>query len=301
MLGLHAAPGPRTVNAGGARQRAFTIGLTACAMVAFASNSLLCRLALRDGSIDAGSFTAIRLASGAVALAPLLLRRGEGGWSAGSWFSALALFAYASAFSFAYVRLGAALGAFVLFGAVQFTMVGAGLLAGQRLRPRQSLGMGVAFAGLTGFTLPGAQAPDPIGCSLMAAAGIAWGVYSLRGRRATAPLATTAGNFVRTVPLAALLAIAGHGGAHVTARGVWVAVASGALASGLGYVVWYRVLRNLLAAEAALVQLSVPVLAALAGVALLHETMTLRACASAVAILAGIAVALKPAPVRDNG
>jgi drug/metabolite transporter (DMT)-like permease len=277
-----------------ARPRHEVLALTACAMVAFAANSVLCRLALRAGAIDAGSFTAIRLAAGALALAPLLLRSGVAPAKAGSWWSALALCAYAGAFSFAYVRLSAGVGALVLFGAVQLTMVGAALRAGQRFSTRQQLGFAMASAGLVALTLPGAHAPDPLGLALMVAAGAAWGVYSLRGARATAPIATTAGNFLRTLPLAALLALAGYGTAHVTSRGLLLAALSGALASGLGYVIWYGAVRHLLAVEAALVQLSVPVLAALAGALLLGEALAPRVIVAGSAILAGIAFALRP-------
>ena len=279
------------MNGATARLSPELLAKTACAMAAFASNSLLCRFALREGAIDAGSFTAIRLGAGAMVLLPLWRSRDVS--AEGSWRSALALFTYAGAFSFAYLRLPAGLGALVLFAAVQATMVGGGLLRGERLTLMRGLGFAVAAAGLVMLTLPGAGAPDLAGAVLMAAAGIAWGVYSLRGAGATDAVAATAGNFARTVPLAALLALACLASAHVTLRGALIAASSGALASALGYVLWYGAVRRLLAFEAALVQLSVPVIAAFAGVLLLSESMTPRAIASAAAILIGIAIALR--------
>ena len=262
----------------------------ALALVGFAGNSLLCRLALRSGEIDAATFTGVRLATGALALWLLARRPG------GSWLSALALFAYAAPFSFAYLRLGAGVGAFILFASVQATMLGSAIASGERPGARVWLGLAIAVGGLVALTLPGAAAPDPLGSALMIVAGIAWGVYSLRGRGVADPLAATAGNFARTLPLAALLVAATLTQAPLSAspRGLALAAASGALASGVGYSLWYAALRVIRATTAAVLQLVVPVLAAAAAVALLGEPATLRLVLSGAAITAGVALALTP-------
>ena len=270
-----------------------TLALTALAMTAFAGNSLLCRIALKHTSLDAASFTAIRLLSGALVLW-LVARRWRGAQSgAGSWPSALALFAYAAGFSFAYVSLPAATGALLLFGAVQATMIGYGLWKGERFRPLQLAGLALAFGGIVGLLLPGLSAPPLAGALLMLGAGVAWGVYSLRGKGAGDPTRVTAGNFLRAVPLALALSLSMlilQGGASLDAAGVGYAVASGALTSGLGYALWYAVLPALKATTAATVQLSVPVLAALGGIAFLGEPVTLRLAMASAAILGGIAL-----------
>ena len=275
--------------------------LTLLALVGFAANSLLCRAALSGGaarSIDAASFTLVRLASGALVLALLLRarRRGPEAAERGSWPAALALFAYAAGFSLAYVRIGAGVGALLLFGCVQLTMLGAGLLRGEHPRPLEWVGLAVALSGLLGLTLPGASAPDAGGALLMAGAGFAWGLYSLRGRGAKDPLAATAGNFVRSVPLALLLwlaALAWTRAAHASFEGLALAVASGALASGVGYSLWYAALPSLSAARAAIVQLSVPVLAAAGAVLLLREPLTLRLALGGAALLTGVLLSLR--------
>lgn len=275
--------------------------LTTLAMLAFAANSLLCRLALRETGIDAASFTTIRLASGALMLWLLLRLRGGSahtGGSAGhpphgSWASALALFAYAAAFSFAYRTLPAGAGALLLFGAVQATMIGYGLWCGERLGARQSAGMALAAAGLVGLLLPGLSAPPLQGAVLMLASGVAWGVYSLRGRGVANPAASTAGNFLRAVPFALALSLAQLSSASVDAAGAAYAVASGALASGLGYALWYGALPLLRATTAATVQLSVPVLAALGAAAFLGEAITLRLLLASLAVLGGIALVIR--------
>ncbi|MCX7257920.1 MAG: DMT family transporter [Polaromonas sp.] len=269
-----------------------TLLLTALAMTAFAGNSLLCRIALKHTSLDAASFTAIRLLSGALVLW-LVARRWRGAQSgAGSWPSALALFAYAAGFSFAYVSLPAATGALLLFGAVQATMIGYGLYKGERFRPPQLVGLALAFGGIVGLLLPGLSAPPLAGALLMLGAGVAWGVYSLRGKGAGDPTRVTAGNFLRAVPLALALSLCMLmlKGASLDAAGVGYAVASGALTSGLGYALWYAVLPALKATTAATVQLSVPVIAALGGIAFLGEPVTLRLALASVAILGGIAL-----------
>jgi drug/metabolite transporter (DMT)-like permease len=279
--------------------RARVFGLTALAMLAFAGNSLLCRLALKDTGIDAASFTTIRLVSGAAMLWLLMQLRHARRRSGGSWRSAAALFTYAAAFSFAYVSLPAATGALLLFGAVQSTMIGYGLWRGERLSTVQVAGLVLAFAGLLGLLMPGLSAPPLQGSLLMIAAGVAWGIYSLRGRGATDPAGSTAGNFLRAVPIAIALSAVMFGHQAVDPAGAAYAVASGALASGLGYVLWYMVLPALKATAAATVQLSVPVIAAAGGIAFLSEPVTLRLAVAGAAILGGIAlVILEKKPSR---
>ena len=275
--------------------------LTLVALTAFAGNSLLTRAALRDTGIDAASFTAIRITSGALALWLIVQVRNGAGASkgSGSWLSAFALFAYAAAFSFAYLSLTAATGALLLFAAVQVTMIGAGLARGERLHGLQGPGLLLAFTGLVVLLLPGLSAPPLGGALLMTLAGIAWGVYSLRGRRAVArghdPTVETGGNFTRATPMAVVLigvAWALPAGVQVDAAGAALAVASGAITSGIGYAVWYSALRGLTSATAASVQLSVPVLTAVAGVLLLSEPLTLRIALASMAVLGGIGMVL---------
>ncbi|MDE3175173.1 MAG: DMT family transporter [Pseudomonadota bacterium] len=270
-----------------------TLALTTVAMVAFAANSLLCRLALAQGAIDPASFTLVRVGAGAAALWLILAASGRAGAVRGGWPAALSLFAYAAAFSFAYVSLTAGAGALLLFGAVQATMVATGLLRGERLSRPQTLGFLLALAGLVALLLPGASAPPLAGAALMIAAGVAWGAYSLLGRAAADPLAATAGNFLRALPLAAILAAAmAFHGWRADAAGVVYAALSGAVASGLGYTIWYAALRGLSPVQAASVQLSVPILAALAGAAALGEAITLRLALSSIAVLGGIALVI---------
>jgi drug/metabolite transporter (DMT)-like permease len=264
-----------------------TLALTAVAMLAFAGNSLLCRLALQHSGIDPASFTSVRLTSGAVVLWALVRWRGQR--PAGDWGSAAALFVYAAAFSFAYLSLSAGTGALLLFGAVQATMLGWGLWRGQRLGWGQTAGLMLALGGLVALLLPGVTAPPAVGALLMLAAGVAWGVYSLRGRGAGDPTAVTAGNFVRASALAVPLALAALPWARVDVAGLLWALCSGAVTSGLGYAVWYTALKGLQATSSASVQLSVPVLTALGGVALLSEPLTLRLALCSLAILGGIA------------
>ena len=270
--------------------------LTALAIVAFAANSVLNRLALQTTSVDAATFTAVRLLSGALLLGCVGFARNRPVLSAGSWPSALALFVYAAAFSFAYTVLGTGTGALLLFGVVQLTMLGYGLRRGERFSGVQTLGLMTAFGGLVYLVSPGLSAP-PLGPALlMALAGAAWGVYSLRGRGSRDPAAVSAGNFLRTVPLAALLVslvlLLPATDLRFDGLGVFYAVLSGAVTSGLGYLVWYAALPSLRATTAGAVQLSVPVLAALGGVVLLGEPVTLRLALSSVAILGGIALVL---------
>lgn len=269
--------------------------LTAVAMVAFAANSLLCRLALDRGAIDAASFSSIRLLAGAVALAVILqLRRGEPARAVADWWAAAMLFTYVAMFSFAYLSLSAGTGALILFGAVQLTMFGVGLYSGERFRASAWFGLALAAGGLVYLVSPGLAAPPLAGAAMMAVAGIAWGVYSLRGRGVTRPLAATAGNFARCVPVAALLAVVAlANGAHASAAGIALAAASGGIASGLGYSLWYAAVPALSATQAAVVQLSVPVITALAAVVLLAEPLRWPLAIGGAAIVGGLAIALR--------
>jgi len=268
------------------------IGLTSLAMIAFAGNSLLCRQALKYTAIDPASFTAIRLASGALMLWLVARLKVKAPAGQGNWSSALALFAYAAGFSFAYVSLPAATGALLLFGAVQATMIGYGIWKGERLEGLKLVGVLLAIAGLVGLLLPGLSAPPLMGALLMIGAGIAWGVYSLRGRGTGDPTRVTAGNFMRAVPITVVLSLFMLDMASVDTAGFYYAVSSGALASGLGYAIWYTALPGLKNTSAASVQLSVPVIAALGGIVFLDEPMTLRLVLASVAILGGIALVI---------
>ena len=276
--------------------------LAPVALLAFAANSILARLALRSGQIDPASFTAIRLASGALFLWVLLRGRasspGTGG--TGPWVGALLLFAYAAPFSFAYLGLSAGTGALVLFGAVQLTMIGAGLLSGERPHAREWLGLGIALSGLVYLNLPGLSAPPLLDAALMAAAGVAWGLYSLRGRSADQPLRQTAASFLFATPMGLALAAVGLPNAHAGAAGVACAIASGALASGGGYAAWYAVLPRLSATRAGTIQLAVPVVAAMGGVVLLGESLSIRLAVSAGAILGGVGLAISARTQRTT-
>ena len=264
-------------------------------MIAFASNSLLCRAALKQTTVDAATFTFVRIFSGAAALWLIVKMRHASSLADnrrihGSWLSALALFAYAAAFSFAYVDLSAGTGALLLFGAVQATMILWGLYKGERLDAIQIAGFVVAVTGLIVLVFPGLSAPPLIGSILMLGAGVAWGIYSLRGKGEKNPASVTAGNFARAVPFAAVVSIVFIRWLRVDIAGVSYAIISGAITSGLGYVIWYRALPGLKAASAATVQLSVPVLAATGGILLLGEPLTLRYLLASIAILGGIAL-----------
>jgi drug/metabolite transporter (DMT)-like permease len=281
-----------------------TLGLAAAALVAFAANSILCRLALRETAIDPVSFTTIRIAAGALMLGVLLVfgRRGEPLQAprGGDWTGALALYAYAILFSYAYLALSAGTGALLLFGAVQLTMFGVALYKGERLDALQTAGLALAVGGVAWLLAPGVSAPPLTSALLMIGAGVAWGVYSLRGRGSRAPLADTAGNFLRAVPVALLVGLGSASSAQVDAAGALYAVASGALASGLGYALWYGALRDLSASRAATLQLAVPVLAALGGIALLDEAFTPRLLVATAAVLGGIVLVLKRRGVVDG-
>ncbi len=277
--------------------RTLAFSLTLLAMIAFAGNSLLCRLALKSTTIDAASFTSIRIVTGALALWLIVRLRGETRGAAGSWASAFALFVYAACFSYAYISLPAATGALLLFGAVQVTMIGYGLWTGERLGLRQSAGLTCASSGLVFLMLPGLVSPDTIAppllsSVLMLSAGVAWGVYSLRGKGVVDPTGATMGNFLRAVPLAAALSATAFPWISLDRDGVCYAIASGALTSGIGYAIWYTALRGLKATSAAAVQLSVPVFAAIGGIVFLGEAISLRLMVASTAILGGIALVI---------
>lgn len=274
---------------------------TFLAMIAFAGNSLLCRLALKQTSIDPTSFTSVRLIAGAMVLALLAYRSNRDQASSpsgttGNWWSAVALFTYAVCFSLAYVGLPTASGALILFGAVQASMILIGIWRGERLHGWQWMGLALACAGLIALMLPGLAAPAWSDALLMLVAGGAWGVYSLRGKNGGNPLRVTAGNFLRCVPLSLLMSAwmvwqMPHQ-VHLDLTGVLYAIASGALASGVGYAIWYSALPGLPAATAASVQLSVPVIAAVGGIVFLHESLSSRLLVTSVAILGGIALVI---------
>jgi drug/metabolite transporter (DMT)-like permease len=269
--------------------------LTFVAMLAFAANSLLCRATLAGGLSDATTFTTLRLVGGAAALGLLVRARGGGApGAAGGWLSASALFAYAFGFSLAYRHIPAGTGALLVFGAVQITMLGGGLLSGERPSLYEWLGLALSLAGLVALTRPGLSQPHPLGAGLMMVAGAAWGLYSLRGRGAGDPLSVNALNFTRAVPLALLASglglVLAH--PHLTPTGASLALVSGAVTSGLGYAVWYTALRGLTATQGAIVQLSVPPLTALGGVLLLDEHLSVRLVVAGAMILGGISLAI---------
>ncbi len=282
--------------------------LAAIAMIAFAGNSILCRVALETGDIDAVSFTTLRLVSGAIMLSLLVLAKlPAGGGDAAKpglrnlfgrkgWGTAIALFVYAAGFSYAYIALGAGMGALILFAAVQITMIGAGVWQGERLGRTDWLGIFLASGGLVYLLLPGVHGPPLTAALLMAVAGIAWGVYSLMGRGVSNPTLNTAVNFLRAVPFTLALSILSFADLGLNFRGALLAVASGALTSGLGYVIWYAALRNLTAVQASVLQLTVPPLAALGGVLLLGEQLGMRLVLSSLLILGGVALTIRPRP-----
>ena len=268
-----------------------TVLLTVLTLCCFAANSILTRVGLRDGGMDGLAFALIRIAAGAAMLALLLSRRGTGlRRLAGDWPSALALVIYATAFSVAYRSIPSGTGALILFGAVQVTMIGSGVVSGERPPLPEWCGVVVSISGLLVFLLPGLQRPPLAGSLLMLAAGIGWAAYSLRGRGNGDPLAATAGNFVRALPLT-LLPWLVFGGFEITTRGLLCALASGALASGLGYALWYTVLPGLSALRASAVQLAAPMLVTVFGVLFLGEPLTLRLVAGSALILGGLALA----------
>jgi drug/metabolite transporter (DMT)-like permease len=278
-----------------------TAAWTVVALVAFASNSILTRLALGTRQIDAVTFTLVRLLAGSVMLGILATARDDDSTAprhhrrGGS----VTLFVYAASFSFAYLRIGAGVGALVLFGAVQVTMIGVGLAGGERPAGRTWIGLVVSVVGLLALVIPSAAArPDTTGIALMTIAGVAWGVYSLHGRGAADPIDTNARNFAWSLPFAIALGAALYRSIHATTTGLLLAAAAGSVTSGLGYAVWFRALRGLTATQAAVVQLSVPVIAALGGVALLGEMLTGRLILSGAGVLGGVALALSVPSLR---
>lgn len=265
------------------------VAYTSIAMLAFAGNSILCRMALRDGAIDPASFTSVRLLSGALALLLIvrLTSKDSSVREHGNWTSAFVLFIYAACFSYAYISLSAGAGALILFGFVQGTMIAMALWSGDRPNVSEWLGWLLAFGGLVWLLIPGIEAPATVGATLMALAGIAWGVYSIRGRKQTNALLSTCSNFVYSITFVIILTAITISSADVTGRGILLAVISGAITSGVGYVIWYAALNYLRTMQAALVQLSVPAIAAAGGVILLAEPVSLRLLTSGALILGG--------------
>ncbi|HEY8995855.1 MAG TPA: DMT family transporter [Lacunisphaera sp.] len=268
--------------------------LAAAAMLAFAANSVFCRLALGHAAIDAGSFTLVRLTAGAAMLGLICVGRRKSGRALFHLdaTSAVALFVYAAGFSFAYRELTAGTGALLLFGAVQTTMIGTGLWRGDRPGLTEWLGLLLALGGLGWLVSPGLTAPPPVAAGLMVLAGIAWGVYSLRGRKQGDPLQTTAANFLWSVPLSLVLFATMPGESHFSPTGMVWGILSGAVASGVGYAIWYSVLPQLTATRAATLQLTAPVLAGLGGVIFLAETISARLVLASLLVLGGVALAI---------
>lgn len=264
--------------------------VTVCALVAFAANSVLCRFALGTAAIDAAGFTSIRLVSGAVVLFLIFLLRTKhlSTTTKGSWFAGFMLFLYAITFSYAYINLDTGTGALILFGAVQITMICLSIIKGNRLLIAEWFGVVIACMGLVCLVLPGVSTPSALGFLLMTTAGIAWGVYTLKGRGSKNPLADTTYNFLRTLPLVIFLLIVTFRDLQFTAHGATLAIVSGGITSGVGYTIWYIALRNLTATQAAVAQLSVPVIAALGGVIFMAEQITFRLSISSLMILGGI-------------
>jgi len=279
--------------------------VTSFTLIAFAANSILCRLALGGNLIDPVSFTALRLVSGAVALTIISRAAREAktpNETRGAWASGFALFAYAITFSLAYASLSTGAGALLLFGSVQVTMIGAALKSGEKLGSAQWVGSAAAIGGLACLALPALSAPAPIGALLMCVAGMAWGAYSVRGKGISAPVSMTAGNFLRSAPMALIVSAVALSSAHLTQSGILLALTSGVITSGLGYVLWYKALRGLTTTQASVAQSLVPVLAALGGVVFLSEQMSLRLIVASTLILGGVIVAVLKrdlAPRRD--
>jgi drug/metabolite transporter (DMT)-like permease len=267
-----------------------TIIFTGLALIAFAANSVLCRLALGNHSIDASSFTVIRLLSGAIFLLIIIAitQNTTASISRGNWLASLLLFLYALTFSYAYISLDAGTGALILFGTVQITMILLSLISGTRLHYLEWAGVIIAFSGFVYLILPGVTTPSPIGFLLMTASGIAWGIYTLKGRRSKSPLRDTAYNFLRTTPLVIILAIVTINYTHYSAKGILLALLSGGITSGVGYTIWYIALANLSSTQAAVLQLLVPVIAMLGGVIFVSEAITFRLGISTILVLGGI-------------
>jgi drug/metabolite transporter (DMT)-like permease len=268
--------------------------ITALALIAFAANSIICRMALGEGSIDPASFTTIRIISGAVALFFIvrITRKDDSQKHPGSWISGTMLFLYAVPFSFAYVSLNTGIGALILFGSVQATMILVGLLKGERPHILEWCGLLVALSGLVYLVLPGLEAPSLLGALLMTTAGVSWGIYSLRGFNVTNPTAVTGDNFLRAVPPVIVISLLMVTKLNLSLNGIFLAFLSGALTSGIGYVLWYAALQVLSATRAATVQLLVPIIAALGGILILSEPITLRLVFSGIMIIGGVGTTL---------
>jgi drug/metabolite transporter (DMT)-like permease len=274
-----------------------TIALVVVAMLAFAANSLLCRFALQQGLIDPVSFCSLRLVSGAMTLAVFMRLKSDCSLLAHQdWHAATLLFMCAALFSFAYLTLPVGTGALILMAAFQLTMFGEGFRLGERFSPVAWFGFVLAAAGFFALVAPSVATPAPLGTALMAIAGVAWGLYSLRGRAVADPLVATAGNFARAAALAMLLSLFFMADAHADALGVAMAIASGAVTSAMGFVLWYAVVIRLSAFQTATVQLLVPLFATVGGIVFLSEPLTWRATAGAMAILGGIALVLTSRP-----
>jgi drug/metabolite transporter (DMT)-like permease len=269
-----------------------TILFTGLALIAFAANSVLCRLALGESAIDASTFTIVRLLSGAIVLTVILsiskLNSNSNSSTKGSWPASIALFIYAITFSFAYVTLDTATGALILFGSVQVTMILMSMFSGNRLHISEWFGMALAFTGFVYLILPGVTTPSVIGFFLMTVSGIAWGIYTLKGRGSKNPIMDTAFNFLRTLPFVIILAIITIKYAHYSSEGILLAVLSGSIASGIGYMIWYTALSGLSVTQAAVLQLLVPVIAAVGGVIFVSESISFRLTVSSAMILGGI-------------
>ena len=267
---------------------------TALALLAFAGNSILCRLALGEGVIDAASFTSIRLLSGIIVLTVILKMTptsaisGLKDSSKGSWKASFMLFLYAITFSFAYISLETGVGALILFGSVQMTMILVGLFSGNKLHYSEWLGVIVAFSGLVYLVLPDLTIPSFMGFILMTVAGVAWGFYTLAGKSTKNPVSDTAYNFLRTLPLVLILTVVTFQYAALSQKGILLAVLSGGIASGVGYTIWYIALGGLSTVQAAVLQLLVPMIAALGGVLFANEIFTLRLALSSLLVLGGI-------------
>ena len=277
------------------------IAMICFAMLAFAANSLLCRLALKHTNIDAASFSVVRLASGALVLWLICALRRSSSTIKGSWKGAAALFVYVFAFSFAYRHLETGTGALLLFGAVQLSMVLYGVFKGERMHTLAVVGFVLAIVGLVSLLVPGAAAPDPVSALTMLLSGVAWGIYSLLGKTVADPLTTTTGNFLRSIPLVLMASVPFLSALRWDPQGILYAVLSGALASGVGYAVWYVAVRYLAAFQAATVQLSVPILASLAGIVFLGESLSVRMVLASIAVLGGVALVLGGKHGRATG
>lgn len=273
---------------------------TTLTMIAFAGNSLFCRMALKETAIDAASFTSVRLLSATLMLWLLMSWQKQAPLQHGNWRSALALFLYAVALSYAYRTINTGAGALVLFGAVQITMLLAGFIAGERMRLWQSVGLAAAVTGFVVLVSPGVEAPSVLDSILMLVSGIAWGIYSLFGRGQSNPAAATAGNFLRVAPMTVALSLATLPWIQLDSLGMFYAILSGAVTSALGYILWYRVLQQMSAITASTVQLSAPLIATAAGLLVLGEAVTRDLVIASILILGGIWLVLHPEQTKLN-